>query len=243
MKVIYTGHLVYGESLSFRHAWFDGSISITESVREEIVRDFPERTCETISNIVSEQPYMDWDGTKTVACVARLAPVKNHSILLQAWSQLEGREDWALILYGEGELRHELEDMAHRLGIASHVQFAGYSNTITEAVSKAAFCVLPSLIEGQGIVTLEAASVGRPSLVSNVPGSRDCIPDGLSLPNLFDARSPENLAACLDQWMSNPDDLISDGKLMRAFTRETARPAHVADQTYEFYSQCLAPGV
>lgn len=239
VRVVYTGHLVYGGARWFKWAHFDAAIAVTPSVQEDMQLSFPERPIRVISNIVATRPYVPPPQSKTVACIARLSPVKNHKTLLKAWAQLPDRDGWALFLYGEGELRAEIASLAATLGIEESVHFAGFTNDITKAMAAAEFCVLPSLVEGQGIVTLEAASVGRPSLVSDVPGSRDCIPSAMNLPNLFPADDVDELARMLAVWMAAPDAVANDGVRLRNFSRETAAPSVVAQATLALYQSVV----
>src|ERR1700687_194551 len=52
----------------------------------------------------------------TLVTVARFAPQKDHSLLLQALSTVKG--DWRLVRAGEGPSRRKVEVLAKRLGLA-----------------------------------------------------------------------------------------------------------------------------
>lgn len=240
VKVIYTGHLVYGHSPLFRLARIDYAIAITESVFVELRRDFPNLQIKVISNVVPLEERASINNHGPVLCIGRLDSVKNHKTLIHAWKQTSNRGDRKLRLIGEGPLLAELQTLTKELEIDNSVVFVGYSSQIIDEIQNSAFCVLASQVEGQGIVTLEAASVGRASLVSNVPGSRDCIPSKkLKLPNLFQANDVGELASMLECWLENPDAVQHDGNVMREFVRASASPQFVSSETITLYNEVL----
>jgi glycosyltransferase involved in cell wall biosynthesis len=85
-----------------------------------------------------------------------------------------------LIVCGNGDLRPELEALASRLGVASHVRFLGLidNETVARYDMAADVFVLPSLLEACPTVALEALACGTPVISSDNPG-------GVELRTLF----------------------------------------------------------
>jgi glycosyltransferase involved in cell wall biosynthesis len=110
--------------------------------------------------------------TPVVGSVARLAPVKNHALLLDAFAQARAVvPDARLVLVGEGECRPALEAQAARLGLTGAVHLAG-ERTDMPAIYRDLDCfVLSSHAEGTSISLLEAMASGVPTIATDVGGS------------------------------------------------------------------------
>ena len=100
--------------------------------------------------------------------VGRLCGQKNQMFLLDVIAALSrAREDAALLLVGEGELRPALEARAEALGVSDRVIFYGTSDDVPGLLSAMDVFALPSLFEGLGIVAVEAQAAGLPVLFSD----------------------------------------------------------------------------
>lgn len=103
----------------------------------------------------------------TVMHVGRFAYPKNHTFLLDAFSQLLAIEPGArLILVGDGELRTEIEDRASQLPDGS-VRLLGTRSDITDLLQAADVFVFPSRFEGLGVTMIEAQAAGLPCIKSD----------------------------------------------------------------------------
>jgi CDP-glycerol glycerophosphotransferase len=113
-------------------------------------------------------------------CVARLSAEKNHMLLLNAFAIThKSAPDCALIILGEGKLMRSLKRHARHLGINDHVLFLGHQDN-PYAVMKACDCkVLSSNYEGQGIVLLEALTLGLKCIATDNPAIRNVLGGGV----------------------------------------------------------------
>ncbi|MCB9452581.1 MAG: glycosyltransferase [Anaerolineaceae bacterium] len=119
---------------------------------------------------------------KTLIHAASLVGVKDQAILLQAFARLD--EDVSLVIVGEGPERGNLETLAAGLGITERVQFVGavHHLDMPDYYRNAALNVLTSHHEGLGMVTLEAAACGLPT-VSTAVGLLPDVPEmGVTVP-------------------------------------------------------------
>ncbi|KGM41058.1 hypothetical protein JY96_16095 [Aquabacterium sp. NJ1] len=107
--------------------------------------------------------------------VASLTPKKNHAFMLQVLAALPTA--FVLHLVGEGPLRDELVRQAGELGVMDRIHFHGAERDVARHYRTADLCVLTSNWEGFGLVAIEAAQFGIPTVVPNVPGLRDFVPD------------------------------------------------------------------
>jgi glycosyltransferase involved in cell wall biosynthesis len=176
----------------------------------------------------------------TAICIARLDPVKGHDNLLSAWRLLLDRgHQCRLLLVGEGKLRRALEHQAEALGIDHAVEFRGFQGNVLPQIEQALFAVLPSRVEGQGIVTIEAAAQGRASLVTDVDGSRDCIPPHHSLPNLVPFGDVAGLADALERWFAQPGLVVSEGRVFFDYLKSSSSTTIVGNKYRILYQQVV----
>lgn len=84
------------------------------------------------------------------------------------------------MIIGDGEDRHRLELLASRVGVADEVDFKG-ALTTEETAACYLGCelfVMPSKQEGYGIVYMEAALCGKPSIAGNHGGAPEAVVEG-----------------------------------------------------------------
>ena len=121
-------------------------------------------------------------------CVARLRPVKNLSILLQACALLRERGFvFRCVIVGDGEERASLEAERARLGLESSVEFAGLASqeAVRDYWRQASVGLLTSLSEGMPVSLMEALSCGVPVVAPAIGGIPEMIrqcDDGFVVP-------------------------------------------------------------
>lgn len=132
---------------------------------------------------------------------ARLHEQKGHVHLLEAARTIP---DALFVFAGDGPLREELENTAHRFGVADRVRFLGQRNDIPELLAICDLFVLPSLYEGLPLSVLEAMAAGKPVIATNVGGTMEAVSHGDS-GLLVPARDSAALSAAIRNLMENPD--------------------------------------
>lgn len=115
-----------------------------------------------------------------VGIVGRLCAVKHHAMFLDAIAQLQ-KTDPELVaqtrffLIGDGELREELEQQAHRLGITDRVVFTGFRTDAVALYEELDIVALTSLNEGTPLTLIEAMNSGCPVVATEVGGVIDIL--------------------------------------------------------------------
>lgn len=173
---------------------------------------------------------------------ARLAPEKNHRVLLEALEIMgqSGRRPQVLVA-GDGPLREELERQARARGLLSQVTFCGrieHSRLLLLLPAVDAF-VLPSQHEGLPLALAEAMAMQRPVLATPVGGVPDLIQDninGLLVPP-GDARA---LAHGIERLMDDPALRERLGTAAREQVVRSFSSARVAEQWEAFYQELIA---
>jgi len=219
--------------------------AITPSVAKNILETTGREVLNCIGNpaqFPKAPPYININRVRCRAvCIGRLEAVKGHSHLLAAWKLLLDRgHRYELDLVGEGSLQPQLETQVKRNGLEELIQFRGFVADVSSIVSDALFAILVSEIEGQGIVTLEAAALGRASLLTAVPGSIDLLPPNRKLTNGVAFGNAIELADALEQWFAHPDEVIQEGRLFFDFLKGSSDPTAIAREYKTIYETILA---
>ncbi|RMH08940.1 MAG: glycosyltransferase family 1 protein [Nitrospirae bacterium] len=135
--------------------------------------------------------------TPVVGYVGRLMPEKDLGTWLQAAAIVAKHyPQIQFVLVGEGRdetTLRELQDLAHRLGIADRVLFPGYRRQLLSAYAAFDLFVLSSLREGLPNSILEAMALGVPVVTTDVAGAKELVKHGetgLVVPQ----QDPERLA-------------------------------------------------
>lgn len=245
IPVLYTGHLAFPYQSWFRLLHPLKMTAVTSSVAANILETTGQEVLACIGNPVEfpeSSPAIDIDQVKGRAiCIARLEPIKGHVHLLAAWKLLLDRgHRYTLDLVGEGTLHGALKAQIERDGLSELVRFAGFTSDVSSVISNALFAVLASEMEGQGIVTLEAAAMGRASLLTSVPGSIDLLPPDRQLPNGLAFGDAKALADALEQWFSNPEMVLAEGQRFFKFLKISSDPYTIASEYTKVYRRVLA---
>lgn len=141
---------------------------------------------------------------RTLIAMGRFGPEKGFDLLLDAFARIADRHPcWNLVIWGDGNLRIELENQRDRLGLAGRVSMPGRTQAPHDELRRADLFVMSSRREGFPMALGEAMACGLPAVSTDCPsGPRQIIRpgvDGLLVP-------PEDanaLAAALDQVMGD----------------------------------------
>jgi glycosyltransferase involved in cell wall biosynthesis len=120
-------------------------------------------------------------GRRLVAQVGRLEPQKDYPTFLAAAARVVAAlPDVDVVVVGEGALRHELETLAARLGLAGRVRFLGLRHDVPALLAGVDVLALTSLYEGLPNVVIEAMATGAVAVATDVGGCRELITPGES---------------------------------------------------------------
>jgi glycosyltransferase involved in cell wall biosynthesis len=112
----------------------------------------------------------------TLIYVGRLAPVKNHSMLLNAFRiAVSSMPELRLWMVGDGSERESLEQQARDLGIAAKVTFWGQQLDVAQFFYAADAFIMSSKSEGLPMSLLQAFSIGLPAIVTDVGGMSEVV--------------------------------------------------------------------
>jgi phosphatidylinositol alpha-1,6-mannosyltransferase len=156
-----------------------------------------------------------------VCCVSRLVARKGQDTLIRAWPRVrDAVPDARLLLVGSGPYDATLRALAERTGVAAQVVFTGavpYAALPTYFRAGDVFA-MPCRsrrggldIEALGAVFLQAAAVGRPTVVGNSGGAPEAVHDG-DTGLLVDPDSPRAVADALVALLTDRARAVSMGQ-------------------------------
>ena len=148
----------------------DGVVFQTGDAKEWFPKKIQEKS-RIIMNQVDERFFnTTFDGErKNIVTTGRLTAQKNHRLLIEAFSTICDKIEDNLIIYGEGELREELESYVKKLGLSDRIFLPGAVKDVPETIKSARLFVLSSDYEGMPNSLLEAMALGLPCVSTDCP--------------------------------------------------------------------------
>lgn len=161
----------------------DGVVFQTEDAQKWFSKTI-QRKSKVIFNQVDEVFYQThYDGERhDIVTTGRLVEQKNHKMLIRAFAMIADKVPDNLIIYGDGELRSELEDLIAKLHMQNRVFLPGSTKNVAETIKSAKLFVLSSDYEGMPNSLMEAMALGLPCISTDCPcgGPRMLIDDGVN---------------------------------------------------------------
>lgn len=161
-----------------------------------------------------------WHGKrrKEIVTAGRLAHQKNQRMLIEVFARVQkDYPDWTLVVYGEGELRRELEELRANLHLEDCVYLPGNQADLLNRINGSSIFVLPSDFEGMPNALLEAMSLGLACIATDCPigGARAIIQSGVN-GILIGVRDYSGLESALRELMSDENKSTAFGNAARS---------------------------
>jgi glycosyltransferase involved in cell wall biosynthesis len=166
---------------------------------------------------------------------------KGIEYLVEAKKILKGSGvDFDLILVGkpdESNPSHIKLKQLKKWESEGLIQFLGYRSDIIELIRECDLVVLPTYYrEGVPLSLIEAASVGKPIVTTDMPGCREIVVDGFN-GFIVPVKDSISLAEKIQEILSNKDMRISFGKNSRQRVIDLFAIETVAKKTIDIYKQ------
>lgn len=110
-----------------------------------------------------------------IGWAGRLSAIKRPSDLVRVAALVPGS---TLVLAGDGELRGEIEQLAHTLDLSDRVHILGYVEDMGAWYGAFDAFLLTSANEGTPVVAIEALAAGLPVVATDAGGTRTVVDDG-----------------------------------------------------------------
>ena len=174
-----------------------------------------------------------------IASAGQLIERKGHRFLLDAVAALnETQARFKVVIFGDGELREELESKAKSLGIDRIVTFAGFREDLDRLLGCFDLLVHPALAEGLGVVTLKAQAAGVPVVGFRAGGLPESVVDG-ETGMLVPAGDVAALTAAIATLVSDDDRRALFARNGKARIQEGFTVDAMVDRHVELYEAIL----
>ncbi|MFJ1793828.1 glycosyltransferase [Kitasatospora griseola] len=169
-------------------------------------------------------------------CVGRLCRQKGQDVLLDAWEQVQRRLPAArLVLVGGGPEAEALSRRVRALPVPSGVRLEGDVADPRLWLAAADLAVLPSRWEGMALAPLEAMACGRPVLLTDVAGARECLPPGERGRSVVPPENPRAMGERLVEFLSDQIECERRGVLARSHMADHHDIRQVISQVAAIY--------
>ncbi|MGD0622081.1 MAG: glycosyltransferase [Thermacetogeniaceae bacterium] len=253
--VIYTRHRLEAEGAGVRSRLLslvdsytcDRVVAVSQAVREDLIRQgVDDRKIALIYNGIDLSKFQPpptgappADQEPVIGLVGRLEPEKGHRCFLEAARMLLQQHGGCRFqIVGDGSLQQDLRDFAWKLGIAGQVEFLGLRDDIPELLARMSVVTLPSLSEAMPLSLVEAMSMGKPCVASNVGGIKEILVDrenGL----LVEPDNPRALAARIAWLLEHPDEARRMGEAAARTAAERFDARVMTEQLTRLYMECV----
>jgi len=232
----------------------DRIIAVSQFTKQDIIDAFgiPESKIAVIHHGVHPEDYVLPEEAKVklrstlgissqpmILFTGKLAPRKGVDVLLRALPQVLKEVEVKLVLAGSGT-QQDYQQLAEALGISDKLCFLGRvpDDTLRLLYSSCDLFVLPSRLEGLGIVILEAMAAGKPVVATNVGGIPELIESGQN-GILVEANNEGKLAGAIVKVLSNKSlaQIIGENNMKKARERFSWEVA--AQKTERVYNELI----
>ncbi len=158
------------------------TVTLSESTKEQLERMEFKKIYAILPGIRPVKPKFKKNATPLILYLGRLRKYKRVDLLLRIYQRMKVKvSNLELIIAGDGQDRQRLKNLVEKMDLRG-ILFKGF---VTEdekirLLQKSWVLAFPSSIEGWGLVVLEAAACGTPTVGFRVSGVSEAIKHGKS---------------------------------------------------------------
>jgi glycosyltransferase involved in cell wall biosynthesis len=231
------------------------TIAVSEELKQNLIKHegIPGDRIDIINNGIDEKLFNQSfnqaekkdklgipQGVRIIGVGVRLAEQKGLTYLLDAIKILiKDREDFHVIIAGDGPQAPYLHQKCNRLNLQQHVTFLGARMDINQIVQLLDVYVLPSIWEGLPLAVLEAMAARRAIVATNVGGIPDVIrhkDNGLLVP----PGNSVELASAINYLLNNADQRKKFGDVSYDIFSKYYSAKTMAAQYASYYQRMIS---
>jgi glycosyltransferase involved in cell wall biosynthesis len=160
--------------------------TVSDSSKEDLVKFGTTSPIKVIPNGLDLSPYDRFEAgveyQNFVLFIGRLVFYKNLDTVIASFEDVvRTRPHAKMYVVGDGPMRNTWEKMVSDRGMKESIVFNGYisDEKKIELLSKCSALLLPSYVEGFGLVILESFAMNKPVLVADAKPSSELVDDGV----------------------------------------------------------------
>ena len=221
---------------------FDGFVFQTNEQRDFFGKEIAQRSV-VILNPMAEEFLDDLpaiEKKKEVATFGRLTKSKDHAMLLRAYDLAAERlPDYIFSIYGDGELRTEMEQIHKTLKHKERIILQGECSDVKDKMKQISVFVLSSSNEGLPNALMEAMALSLPVISTACPcgGPAAIIQQGKN-GILVPVGNEETMAEVITDLCMNPEKAMALGK-EAAKIKQICNPDAIAEQWNNYIEQVI----
>lgn len=166
----------------------------------------------------------------TIGVVSRLEGIKGMDLVVPAFAQVKAcHPEMQLLIVGDGSLRKQMEEQAHKAGLEEAVEFAGRQpqEKLSSYYDRIDILLMPSRSEGFGLTAIEGMARGCVVVAARTGGLPEVVRNG-EVGLLHEPEQVEDLASQINK-------LIEQPALWKQFSNEAT--TYVQRFSFECFSQ------
>jgi glycosyltransferase involved in cell wall biosynthesis len=239
------------------HGWVDrnthGHIAISRAVRDNMIArgevspdavtvipngvPVPDPSALTPAHVMRDNLGIS-PSDVLIFCASRLEPEKDVATLIQAMPLLPASPVVRLVIAGDGSQESALRAKVNDWHLKDCVSLLGFRNDVTSLAAAADLFVLPSKVEGFGLVLVEAMSLGKPVVATAAGGPLEIVEQGVT-GLLVPPSDPGALAAALRTLILDADARAAMGDAGLRRFREHFTADRMAAHTLALYHRVI----
>ena len=248
---------IYSRLNRFSERFVDRFLVVSDVLRDKMIRKrgFPAEKVIRIYNGIEIDHYLpiEQNGSREkiriefsvenetlfIGAIGRLVWQKGFEYLVQAIPKILNEFPQAKVLVvGEGPLADELKTLARRLKVEENIIFAGFRKDVNKILSAIDILVIPSLLEGFPMITLEGMAMSKPIIATAIDGIKEQIIDG-QLGIFIPPRDPYAIADAIIRLGKNKSFAQNLGLEARRTVEEQFTVERMVAETQRVYQSLL----
>jgi glycosyltransferase involved in cell wall biosynthesis len=170
-----------------------------------------------------------------IGAIGRMVWQKGFEYLIECVPEIvKTYPDAKILIVGDGPLRERLEALSEELRVRDNLIFTGFRSDIQDILSAIDILVVPSLLEGFPMVTLEAMAMAKPIVATNIDGITEQITDGVN-GILVPPKDPSALAKAIIKVINDKELARSMGLAARKKVKQEFSVEKMVAETEKVY--------
>jgi glycosyltransferase involved in cell wall biosynthesis len=174
-----------------------------------------------------------------IGAIGRMVWQKGFNYFIEAIPEIvRHMPDAKFIFVGDGPLKDQLIVKSEQLNVRDRIVFAGFRSDIKEILSNIDLLVVPSLLEGFPMITLEAMAMAKPIIGTNIDGITEQIIDGEN-GILVSPKDPVALAGAIIKALNDKESAKKMGLSARKTVEQKFSVEKMVAETEKVYLSLL----